>query len=113
MKSIVIQILLLFVFTAVTAQETGPDQQWFMFRGHYASGYIDNASLCHTWNAGTGENIAWKTEIPGLGHSSPVIWEENIYVTTAVSHNGNDDLKTGIYGSIEPVNDSSAHEWML
>lgn len=113
MKSIVLQILLLFVFTAGAAQDTDTHRQWFMFRGHYASGYLDNADLCRTWDATTGENIAWKTEIPGLGHSSPVIWDENIYVTTAVSHNGNDDLKTGIYGSIEPVNDSSAHEWML
>ncbi len=113
MKSVITQIILLFIFVAATAQEAKQDRQWFMFRGSYANGYLDQANLCRSWDATTGENIAWKTEIPGMGHSSPVIWDENIYVTTAVSSKGNDDLKAGIYGAIEPVNDSSVHEWLL
>jgi outer membrane protein assembly factor BamB len=105
-------ICLLFVLFG-NAQPAGSSRQWFMFRGHYASGHLDNAGLCRSWNTETGENIAWKTEIPGLSHSSPIVWGENIYVTTAVSNNGNEDLVAGIYGSIDPVNDSSVHEWML
>lgn len=106
-------VILLCAFAAAIAQEAETESQWFMFRGYYANGYLDNANLCRNWDASTGENIAWKTEIPGLGHSSPVVWGENVYVTTAVSSNGNDDLKAGIYGAIEPVNDSSVHEWLL
>ncbi|MFW6289771.1 MAG: PQQ-binding-like beta-propeller repeat protein [Mariniphaga sp.] len=113
MRQQFITIILLLAFAASTAQETEAGRQWFMFRGNYASGYLDNANLCRSWDASTGENIAWKTEIPGLGHSSPIIWGENIYVTTAVSRNGNDELKAGIYGAIESVSDSSVHEWIL
>jgi outer membrane protein assembly factor BamB len=33
---------------------------------------------------GDAKNVAWKVEIPGRGHSSPVVWGERIYLTTAV-----------------------------
>ena len=35
------------------------------------------------WVPGAAENIAWKTEIPGQGNSSPAIWGDRIYLTTA------------------------------
>jgi hypothetical protein len=37
------------------------------------------------WNAKKLENILWKTPIPGLGHSSPIIWADRLFVTTAVN----------------------------
>ena len=58
--------------------------QWPSFRGQYARGIADGYSTVATWNVETGENIAWKTEIPGLAHSSPVIWDDKIFVTTAI-----------------------------
>lgn len=90
-----------------------PERQWNMYRGYYASGVLDNANLPETWNAETGENIAWTTEIPGMGHSCPIVWGDNVFVTTAVSEADNGDIKTGIYGSIGSVQDSSVHEWKI
>jgi outer membrane protein assembly factor BamB len=84
-----------------------------MFRGHYASGVLDNANLPENWDATTGENIAWKTEIPGLGHSCPIVWGDNVFVTTALSSADQKGIKTGIYGSIGSVADSSLHEWKI
>lgn len=104
-----VQILL---FTT-SAQSPNPQRQWSMYRGSYASGVFDNANLPETWNAETGENVVWKTKIPGLGHSSPIVWGDNVFVTTAVSSKKNEDVKTGIYGSINPVPDSSVYEWRL
>jgi len=109
-------ILLLAVqvlFITSCAQNPDPQRQWFMYRGNYASGVLNNANLPQTWNAETGENVAWKTEIPGLGHSSPIVWGEKVFVTTAVSSGKSEDVKTGIYGSITPVPDSSVYEWKL
>jgi outer membrane protein assembly factor BamB len=37
------------------------------------------------WNAATGENIAWKAEIPGDGHASPIVWNDSIFLTTCLT----------------------------
>ena len=95
------------------AQKINPARQWFMYRGKYASGVLDNANLPEKWNAETGENIAWKLRIPGLGHSCPVVWGDNVFVTSAVSTDDKGDVTTGIYGSIDPVPDSSQHSWNI
>jgi outer membrane protein assembly factor BamB len=36
------------------------------------------------WNGPTGENILWKTSLPGGGHSSPIVWEDAVFVTACV-----------------------------
>jgi hypothetical protein len=46
-------------------------------------------------------NIKWKTSIPGLGHSCPVIWDNYLFVTTAVSEKPDESLKVGLYGDID------------
>lgn len=94
-------------------QNIDHDRQWSMYRGNYASGVLDLANLPEKWNVETGENIAWRTEIPGLGHSCPVVWNDKIFVNTAVSKGDKGDVKTGIYGSIGSVQDTSVHEWKL
>ena len=55
---------------------------WPQFRG-LNSGIANEASLPHEWNAG--KNIRWKVHVPGFGWSSPVVWGEKVFVTTAVS----------------------------
>jgi len=95
------------------AQKVEPSRQWSMYRGNYASGVLDNAHLPETWDVSIGDNIAWKTKIPGLGHSCPVIWGDNIFVTTAINERNEGEIKTGIYGSIGSVQDSSLHEWKV
>jgi outer membrane protein assembly factor BamB len=111
--SFLIAIFTIVFVQTVIAQTIDPKKQWFMYRGNYASGVLDNANLPATWNAETGSNIAWKTKIPGTGHSCPVIWDKKVFVTTAVSESDKGEIKTGIYGSIDPVKDSSVHEWKV
>ena len=88
-------------------------QQWPQFRGPFASGIVESGQLPENWDVTNGENIRWKTEIPGLGHSSPVIWEDRLFVTTAISGSGNNSLKVGLYGDIDEVGDRSEHEYRL
>ncbi len=54
---------------------------WPAFRGPTGDGHADDVGLPLTWSEG--ENIVWKTPIHGRGWSSPVIWEDRIWVTTA------------------------------
>ncbi len=113
-RSIVFQLFIFSILNfTVFAQDVDPARQWSMYRGNNISGKLDNAKLPETWDLETGENIAWKTEIPGLGHSCPIVWGESVFVTTAVSNTDSGDVKTGIYGSIGSVPDSSEHRWML
>jgi hypothetical protein len=91
---------------------TGPDRaptlpaaapakgSWPSFRGPNASGVADGQNLPDTWNGASRTNILWKTAIPGLAHSSPVVWGDRIYVTSAVSSRGNATFKPGLYGPL-------------
>ena len=62
-------------------------ENWPSFRGNGARGVAESAKLPVSWNVESGQNIAWKTAIPGLGLSSPVVWDNLIFVTTAISTN--------------------------
>jgi outer membrane protein assembly factor BamB len=87
-------------------------QNWPSFRGKNASGIADVQALPTTWDVEKSSNILWKTPIPGLGHSSPVVWGDRVFVTTAISgasktayNPKNDD--------IEPADDLSNHQWRV
>ncbi|UCE21102.1 MAG: PQQ-binding-like beta-propeller repeat protein, partial [Candidatus Aminicenantes bacterium] len=86
---------------------------WPSFRGPYARGIGENYSTPLTWDVDASKNIKWKTPIPGLAHSSPVIWENRVFVTTALSEKDNPELKIGLYGGIQPVDDDSVHQWKV
>src|SRR5215207_9319354 len=47
---------------------------WPSFRGVQAAGVADGQQLPDTWNPKTGEHVRWRTPIPGLAHSSPIVW---------------------------------------
>lgn len=106
--------LLLILFSVLTLRaQTNYMEQWPQFRGPFASGIMDEADLPLHWDINTGENILWERSIPGLGHSSPVVWENRLFVTTAISGSGKDSLKVGLYGDIDEVGDRSVHEFWL
>jgi len=86
---------------------------WPSYRGENASGIADNYSTPINWAVDGSMNIQWKVAIPGLGHSSPIIWEDRIYISSAVSGLDSPDLKVGLYGSIEPVEDETVHQFKV
>jgi outer membrane protein assembly factor BamB len=65
------------------------------------------------WNTSTGENVRWKTPVPGIAVSSPIVWGDRVFVSTAVSSDPNVGIRTGLYGDVEPLNDLSKHSWRL
>jgi outer membrane protein assembly factor BamB len=62
-------------------------REWASFRGPGGEGVADGAHPPTTWDAEKGVNVRWKTPIPGLGHSSPVVWGNRVFLTTTVSAN--------------------------
>ena len=108
------KILALLVIAAAVEIAHGQDGvHWPTYRGMAAAGVADGFETPTQWNALTGHNLRWKTPIPGLGHSSPAIWGERIFVTSAIREQGEAGLKTGMYGNIEPVDDASEYQWVL
>lgn len=90
-----------------------PAGSWPRFRGPNASGIAEGQNLPDQWNVKTGENILWHTPIPGLAHSSPIVWGDRIYVTTAVSSDPKATFRPGLYGDGDASTDRSPQKWML
>src|SRR5215470_2086115 len=96
---------LVFVAAALAAAPSAPRPgvDWPQFRGIDAAGIAEGFSLPATWNAADGTNILWKTKIPGLGLSSPVVWGDDVFISSAISGKSDASLKVGLYGDITPV----------
>src|SRR5215831_2586852 len=82
---------------------------WPQFRGPNASGLSPDPAPV-SWNIETGSNVRWQTPIPGLGHASPIIWEDRIYISTAVKPGAKPDLKIGLYGDIDSYSETDPHQ---
>lgn len=88
-------------------------ENWPSFRGPGARGVAESADLPVTWNVSTGTHIAWKTAIPGLGLSSPIIWGDQIFLTTAISSNPVMVFEAKLKGERDDRQDSSIQEFRV
>jgi outer membrane protein assembly factor BamB len=87
---------------------------WPCFRGPHADGIARGAIVTPTvWNVERSENILWKQAIPGLGHSCPIIWEDRLFVTSAVNQRKTAPLKVGLYGNPASAEDSDTQQWKI
>jgi outer membrane protein assembly factor BamB len=86
---------------------------WPSFRGPSASGVADNQNLPERWNGTTGENVRWQVAVPGLAHSSPIVWGDRVYVTSAVSSRPGATFKPGLYGAGTASEDRSVQRWIV
>jgi outer membrane protein assembly factor BamB len=86
---------------------------WPSFRGPQAAGVAEGQNLPDSWNGKTGENILWRTSIPGLAHSSPVVWGNRVFVTSAVSSDSKASFRPGLYGDGDASKDRSRHRWVI
>ena len=111
MKAFAISIVLGLMATAFAQKQRVSN--WPSFRGDHAAGTADGANLPEQWDAEKGVNIKWKARIPGLSHSSPVVWGDRIFVTTAISSRGNATFRRGLYGDGDASEDRSSHQWKL
>jgi outer membrane protein assembly factor BamB len=99
-------ILLLLIAAALSADV------WPQFRGPGAAGVADGANLPERWSQT--ENVAWKTEIPGAGWSSPVVWADQVFVTSVIPLVDQEKPRVGIYLDGRRVNPPPGeHRWMV
>ena len=90
-----------------------PGIDWPQFRGIRASGVDDKHPAPVTWNVDKKQGVVWKTAIPGLGHASPVVWGDSVYLATSISSKTDAGVRVGLYGDIRSVTDDTPHEWRV
>jgi outer membrane protein assembly factor BamB len=54
---------------------------WSRWRGPSGQGYVEGSGYADTWS--DTENVIWKVDVPGSGNSSPIVWGDHIFLTTA------------------------------
>ena len=91
----------------------GNPAPWPSFRGANATGVGDGQGAPSTWDVAKGANVLWKTDLPGLANSSPIVWGDRIYLTTAAGTKGDPTFRTGLYGDVDPVPEEGPQSWHL
>ena len=87
-------------------------ENWPAFRGESARGISSASNLPLSWNES--QNVAWKKEIPGRGWSSPIIWGNQVFITTVISSGEVEAPKKGLYfGGERPEPPKDMHRWMV
>lgn len=75
--------LLFLTLALLSVATTAQDANWPRWRGPRQDGHSSDKTLPTKW---TGDNIVWKADLPGIGQSSPVIWEDRIFLTSALEN---------------------------
>ena len=107
MKPVTATLIFLTLVVAV------PAQNWPAFRGRNASGIAEGAHPPTTWDVEKSINVRWKTEIPGLGHSSPIVWGDRIFVTTAITSDTQTEFTHGATQTTASAKDDTKHTWRV
>ena len=88
--------------------------QWPQFRGSRAGEVPDDPALPDTWSETI--NVVWKTDIPGAGWSSPVVWDDHVFVTSSVSPVAEPRAIKGLYDPGDEngkTRSTAEHRWMV
>jgi outer membrane protein assembly factor BamB len=67
---------------AVVLPSPGAERHWPRFRGPTGQGETDQKGLPTEWDKG-GRNVLWRAKVPGRGNSSPVVWGDRVFLTSA------------------------------
>ncbi|MEE2778476.1 MAG: PQQ-binding-like beta-propeller repeat protein [Acidobacteriota bacterium] len=86
---------LLAVTTTVGPALAEEPSQWPRFRGCCAGAVAADPALPERWSRT--ENVAWVAEVPGLGWSSPIVWDDLVIVTTASTAGDEPEPQPGLY----------------
>ncbi len=90
---------------------------WPQFRGPDGTAVVaDDPGLPEAWSAT--DNVSWRTPIPGLGWSSPIVWGDRVFVTTVVADEDYEGPSPGLYlpaggADTPPDPPPGTHHWLL
>ena len=104
-------LLACLALTASTAAAQA--QNWPAFRGANASGVAEGGKPPLTWSVKDGKNVLWKAPIPGFSHASPVVWDDAVYLASAVHASGEPNLRTGLYGDVDITENEGEISWRV
>lgn len=88
-------------------------ENWPGWRGPAGLGLSSEKGIPVKWDPAV--NLKWKAAIPGVGHSSPIVWGNRVFVTTAVSSDpGQETFRKGLYfGGERKTPDDAVYSWMV
>ena len=86
-------------------------ENWPGWRGPGGQGISAEKGIPAQWDLS--KNVRWKVEVPGLGHSSPIVWGNRIFVTTAVSSDPKEDNWQKGFFSGERKPDKAEIAWVV
>ena len=102
------------VFVSLWLTGSAVAQNWPQFRGPDATGVVKDADANLPVRWSVDENVAWKTDIPGRGWSSPVVWGKRIFLTSVINQGESEAPKKGLYfGGNRPDAPQSVHQWIV
>jgi outer membrane protein assembly factor BamB len=105
--------LFAFAFTLSLISTTAAEN-WPQFRGLQAGVAPDDPALPDVWSET--RNVVWKVDIPGQGWSSPVVWGDHVFVTTAISTGREPAPVAGIADptvNVDRFKSAAVHRWVL
>jgi outer membrane protein assembly factor BamB len=85
-----LKLLPLLVVSVVVFSVASPSraENWPGWRGPRGDGTSLESNVPTRWHGASGENIAWKAELAGSGHSSPVVWEDRVFLVSCLEQTG-------------------------
>src|SRR6185503_20368215 len=81
---------------AISLHARAPAIAWPQFRGPAGAGIFEG-KLPTTWS--TKDHVAWSVDVKGRGWSSPVAWNDTVFITSAISPGAFKAPSTGIFGN--------------
>jgi len=101
------------LLTVATVTVAPAQDHWAQFRGPTMNATVaDNPNLPEQWSQT--ENVEWSADIPGLGWSSPIVWDEQVFLTTVTAEGAFEQPKPGLYAPRgRPAPPPLEHEWRV
>jgi outer membrane protein assembly factor BamB len=107
-----LRVIVSVVWLPLAASPAPAEEHWPQFRGPNSRGVSDGHGLPDRWSAT--ENVRWKRPIPGRGWSSPIVWGDRIFLTSAVQEGGDvESAKAGLYLFGERPAPKESQRWMV
>src|ERR1700686_949013 len=86
-------------------------ENWPQFRGPQAGVAADDPALPDTW--GPTQNVVWEADVPGVGWSSPIVWGDHIFVTSALNTGEGARPAARVYTAAEVASTKASHRWVV
>lgn len=79
------RVLVLIVFAlSLWPASRAAAENWPGWRGPRGDGSSEESGIPTRWDGEKNEHIAWKVEVPGTGHASPVIWNDRVFLASCI-----------------------------